>query len=406
MIVKASELLKRDLKPFLLGVLYSRIMSEPKTEKIPDRFFVYSSFKTSKVVWDSSFAFLEYASKLVIQYNDLSGYKNWEIHSANDKQIELRFYIQNDLGIDSTNFYNLIYKKLLQCDWVHYDELNKDKKNFISGYMEPRGSVDTSLKMIAQDYFYNNNYELKRVQLLTDMMNLPISYLNFNPRQMQPDYVTGKRKRNTQFRIHLFYYANIIGFVNEYKAKIFETAYKPGKATEEEGKIFFPVDAPKVTTNVNFVKYINFFSNNIYKKKLTEDKIEELRKQIGFDSSKQTSKSRNRSLREIFDSVSEDKCALCSTTTTFEKTNGKQYFEIHHMISYSNGHVYDNIANFVKLCPTCHDSLKKNNSPKDEQIKSIVKILHNKPEVFEYTSSTLGIEDIFELADKIWEMLG
>ena len=33
------------------------------------------------------------------------------------------------------------------------------------GYMETRGSIDLSGNYIAQDYFYNNQMELKRIQI-------------------------------------------------------------------------------------------------------------------------------------------------------------------------------------------------------------------------------------------------
>ena len=50
--------------------------------------------------------------------------------------------------------------------------------------------------------------------------------------------------------------------------------------------------------------------------------------------------------------------------------------------------------------------LKKNRADKSTQIRAILKILHEHAEIFEFTSSYLGIDDINELADKIWEMLG
>ncbi|MCD8308937.1 MAG: HNH endonuclease, partial [Clostridia bacterium] len=77
-----------------------------------------------------------------------------------------------------------------------------------------------------------------------------------------------------------------------------------------------------------------------------------------------------------------------------------------HMISFKNGAALDNMANFVKLCPTCHGKLGKGSATKEQQIQAITKILHEHQEVFEFTSSYLAIDDINKLSEKIWELLG
>jgi len=406
--IKATDVLKFEIKPFLFGVFFSRIMPKPDGNK-PEMFYLYTSFRSSKAVFKSDFSLEDYAHKLLEQYNYFSGYENWSIHAANKNRIELRFYIKNDLNINSSEFYNLIYKKLLNESWLHNDKFNEEKKHFIRGYMEPRGSIDTTIKLIAQDYFYNNSFELKRVQLLTDMMNLPISHANFNPRNMQPQYVSGTNKRNAQFRINLFFYAKNIGFINEYKAKIFEKAYKITSKYIDKGIIYFNCNVPEVSSSVQFVKYINFFTNNIYNKDLNAEKIKVLRKQLGFEDkiADGINLGRNKTIINIFDEISEDKCSLCGTTETFtKKANGRQSFQIHHMIPFHNGVEYDNIANLVKLCPTCHASLKKGASPKIKQVSNLITILHKQEAVYEYTSAALGIDNINELAETIWSLLG
>ena len=116
---------------------------------------------------------------------------------------------------------------------------------------------------------------------------------------------------------------------------------------------------------------------------------------------------RNRTIIELFNEISEDRCAICGTTKTFENNRtGRQHFEIHHVISYKNGKDLDNIANLVKLCPTCHDMLRKNASSKEQQQKAIIKILSEHPEVLEFAKSYLQIDDINEIAEEIWEKLG
>lgn len=403
-----SELLsKKEIKPFLYGAFLNRIM--PEETLIPDQFYAYTSFRTSKAVYKDDFNFCTYVDELIASLNHFSGFYNWEKHIVKEKSMELRFYVINDLGITTTQFYAFLYKKMLTCDWLTGEELNDDKKSFIRGFIELRGSVDTSRPYIAQDYFYNNNAELKKGQILTNMMDLPISYANFNARNLQPQYVSGENRRNAQFRINSFFYANQIGFINKYKATVFKNSYYTRSKTVLGGITFFDVDIPKSKDyDVTFIKHINFFTNFIYEKKLTAVAVAELRKKLGLAENESNAKTtRNRTIIELFNEIAENKCAICGTTKTFEnKRTGKQHFEIHHVISYKNGAELDNIANLVKLCPTCHNMLKKNATSKENQIKAIIKILSNHTEVFEFVKSYLQIDDINEIAEEIWERLG
>ncbi len=406
--LKLSELLaKKEIKPFLYGAFLNRIMTEKTSGEC--YFYAYTSFRASKAVYKDDFNFNDYADEFIESLNHHSGFYNWEKYSVKEQSMQLRFYVLNDLKITSTQFYQLLYKKMLACDWLTGDELNDNKKAFIRGFMELRGSVDTSRKLIAQDYYYSNNIELKKGQILTNMMDLPISYANFNARNLQPQYVSGEKLRNAQFRINLMFYANQIGFINKYKATVFNNSYYNRGKYEADGITYFDVDLPKRNDfDVTFIKYLNFFTNYIYEKKLTKTAVKELRKRLGFDSNSSSEKaSRNKTIVEIFNEISEDKCAICGTTQTFiNKKTGRQYFEVHHVISFKNGVELDNIANLVKLCPTCHDMVKKNATSKDKQIKAILKIVSEHPEILEFAKSYLQIDDINEIAEEIWDRLG
>lgn len=399
-----SAFLKRDdIKPFLLGAFLSRIM--PYGEKY---FYAYSAFRQSNAVYKDDFDLKQYASELVNSYNQHSGFYNWEVHSKSETAIEIRFYIENDLNISVNQLYVFLYKKLLKSDWVSESGLTDEKADFIRGFMEPRGSIDTSRKLIAQDYFYNNRNELKKALILTNLMELPIEYANFNARNLQPQYVSGENKRNTQFRINLYYFASKIGFINEYKALVFEKAYGIKNKEIINGVSKYKCVLPNVrSSDSSFINYINFFSNFIYEKQLSPAVISELREKLGFSEAQRDTQSRNKTIVSLFDKISEDKCAVCGTTQTYlSNSTGKQYFEIHHVISYKNGAELDNIANLVKLCPTCHRTLKKNSSSEQTQKEAINKILHNHQEVLEFAKSYLGIDDISELTHEIWTRLG
>lgn len=297
----------------------------------------------------------------------------------------------------------------MSSDWILEEEFNESKKSFIRGFIECRGSVDTTAKLIAQDYFYDNRMELKKALILTDMMDLPCEYANFNARDLQPQYVLGIQKRNTQFRINLYFYANRIGFLNKYKAKVFDNSYPHNGNYILDEITYFHIAVPTPRTNDSFISYLNFFTNNIYEKLLNENTIKTLRSKLGFKNVSETNnkKRRNQTIISLYRELSEDKCAICGTEKTFlNKNTGRQHFEIHHVVSYTNGQECDNIANLVKLCPTCHDSLKRGAADKNTQIKSIIKILTEHPEIHEFAESYFMENDINDLAEKIWENLG
>ena len=404
--MRVSELLRRDISPFLYGAFMSRIMSSVEDGK--KFFYCYTSFRVSKTVPPRCFSISNYGPKYIEELNYISGVRDWAIYKCNDSGLEARFYIENDLALTDTSFYNMLHSKFFKESWIHEEGLTEDKKDFIRGFLELRGSVDTTAKYIAQDYFFNNRIELKKAQIITDFMSVPIKYANYNMRDLQYQFVTGINRRNPQFRINSFYYAKYIGFLNKYKAKIFDNAF-PTLGNHIENNIqYFDLNLPRSNTDdVAFIKYLNFFSNNVYERALTPNAISDLRRRMGFRLDESNNENtRNRTIISLFDEIAPDKCAICGTETTYTKPDGKQYFEIHHVISRCNGCELDNIANLVKLCPTCHRMMKKNGSSKEEQVRANIKILNEHNEIFEFCSSYLNISDINELAEKIHELLG
>lgn len=404
--MKVSDLLRRDISPFLYGAFLSRIMSEKRNGK--KYFYCYTSFRASRVAPPRIFSIANYGRTYINELNFISGVRDWEIHKCTDDGFEGRLYIENDLALTDTSFYNLLHNKFFQAPWIHDEGLTEDKKDFIRGFLELRGSVDTTAKFIAQDYFFNNRVELKKATIITDFMSVPIKYANYNMRDLQFQFVMGINRRNPQFRINSFYYAKYIGFLNKYKAKIFEKAFVTQGSHITDSIQYFDVHLPESRSDdVVFIKYLNFFSNNVYERVLTFRTVQELRARLGFNSSGEDGNDiRNRTIIALFDMIAPDKCAICGTETTYVKPDGRQYFEIHHVISRCNGVELDNIANLVKLCPTCHRMMKRNGSSKDEQIRAIIKILNEHGEIYEFCSSYLNLDDINDLAEKIQELLG
>ena len=416
--IKVSEIFERqDIKPFLLGVIYSRNIITPSK-----KYFVLSCrFKKSVKVFKSDFDYDNYK----IKYRDVLTYEsgfewklNSEIKETNIKELisiagDYKLVFENDLKLmNSQSLYLFISQILLRSPWVINDkDLNFEKRMFIRGFVEPRGSIDTTRPYISQDYFYHDSREASRINWLLSYNIIPYYACNINFRNLQKQHVEGTNKRNTQFRVNLFWYLSNIGLYNEYKIKIAQNVYSAlkNKKIIDERAIGFNCEMPAFDKENNEINYvISFYLNNIVDKDLTKNEIDKYRKKLGLVNTGGGETPRDKKIIDIFREISEDKCALCGTTKTYaEKNTGRQHFEIHHVVSVASGSKedLDKIENLVKLCPTCHDSLKKGATTVEKQIELCKQILENNEIVFNFCSAYFGTDNINILAERVQENL-
>lgn len=408
-IVRCSEFFTRpDIKPFLLGAFYSRSILSTDGKY----FFATSSFKKSKYVFEDDFDLESYRKEYTDVLNRHSGYKNW-IYKKNTKtdiplpRADYIFVLENDLQLTVTTFFRRLSSYILNSDWVYEDGLTEEKKSFLRGFMELRGSIDTNRPLLAQDYFYNNKKEISKAKLIFESLAVPTNVANINFRDLQEQFVSGVVKRNSQLRMDLNWYVHNIGLINRYKAEIFERKYPYKERYETNNGIIYFVTAEKNFRSTNsFDSYINFFSQNIYGQKLSTERINDIRVMLKFDKT-QTQGKRNKTVIEIFRAISPDKCAICGTSDTFINAKTQRpHFDIHHMISFKNGESVDVIDNLVKLCNNCHSMMKKGSGQKEDQLSAIRKILFEQENVFEFCSNYLDTDDIDIIACKVQEMLG
>lgn len=406
--MKVSEFFENEnISPLLLGSFYSRYIFSKDNSKI----YTEVSYKVSKFVNNYEFliktknTLLEKLNKLC--YPNGNWQDNTKTTSANP-QIVLRFFLDNDLKLAKDNFYNRLNLKLLSQDFIYDNEFNEDKKMFIRGFAESRGSIDTTRPLLALDYFYNSANEIKRARILYDYLNVPFSVLNFNPRELQKDYVTGRRKRNTQLRFNLYWYVKNIGLINDYKIEIIKSVYANIEYKETIGLIKYfrsPDIAHSKKDTFDFM--IRYYSNNIYDKKLSDFEVENLRKELNFNTTTDiTTFKRDSSLKELIRLNTPDECTGCGTTKTYtHKNTGRQYFEFHHVVSIGKNHELDDENNIVKLCPNCHRLVKRGSAPEAEQKDIIIHILKTRPNVLEFSKHIYDIEDFDQIVNKIWENL-
>ena len=393
--MKVSEFLKNeDIPSFLLGAFYSRTVFENDGSKP----YAYTDYRITKFETDMDF-YLNASKKYLKLLNDLCApYSEWEDYTKTT-EMNFRFVLENDLNLDETKFFTRLYSKILCSDFIHEDTFTEDKRLFLSGFTELRGSLDFSHKWIAMDYFHNDINELKRARLLFDNFNIPLSILNFNPRQLQKDYRNGV-KRNAQFRIKLEWYCKNIGILNPYKAKLVKNM-RDWEVIEKYDYTYFNSPELSLSKKDSFDNRLQYYANNIFDKSLTEFEIQQLRNELKFDN-KNVKFARNKSLIELVRQQTPDICTCCGQQTFKSKNNLGQYFEIHHVISIGKNKELDDYNNMVKLCPNCHTKLKRGVADKNIQCECIANILTNCPNVLEFASMVFGSNNKNVLIDKIW----
>lgn len=411
--MKVSEFFKYDIDPFILGSFYTRILEHSIKDK--HYFYCYSQFRQSSKVNDINFDFENYvANEFLDDLNRQSWPKNWtnniELESEGLKfpKYKALYVLENDIDITKKSFFNKLHFKITAIPFIDNNTLSEEKKRFIRGFMECRGSVDTTGKYIAVDYFYDTLFELRKGRVLNELMDVPTNILNFNFRNLQKQYVSGENKRNTQLRMNIHWYASQVGFVNKYKSYIYRTIYKNEIIAEENNiEIYSNKFNPGVKDfNTQFSKFLDIYSEHIYNKDLTKIEINELRDKLNYNASS-SGNSRNRKIVEIYREISEDKCASCLTTdTSINKLTNRPNFDIHHFIPYANDKAsLDSMDNLVKLCPNCHDALRKSRSSKSQQINICRSILDNSELIMDFASAYFDIYDIDEIASMVQKML-
>lgn len=413
-IIKVSDFFRVDVDPFVLGVFYSRTQ-EAKTEE-KKYIYTYTDFNESKFSNSKLFDFDSYVDdELKDDLNAISSPKLWvtnsELQSIGIRIRKHKAYmiLENDLNISLKSFFDKLYFKILNMNFVLDDKFNHGKADFIRGFIETRGSVDTTAAFISNDYYYNSAFELKKVRILTERMSVPSNVINLNFRNLQKQFREGK-KRNPQLRINIHWYASKVGFVNKYKSYLYSIVHHNSILTDEGESIIYYLDAMNPdaeTINTQFSNYLDLYSDHIYNKELDKLEVNRLRKKLNFNSVSNTNISRNQSIIKLFRELSEDICAGCDTkVTSTSKNTGRQNFEIHHFIPFKNNEiVLDTMDNLVKLCPTCHDTLKKGRATPSEQTILCETILSKNESLYDFASSYLEIEEMNEIAKKVQKLL-
>ncbi len=248
------------IDPFNLGVLLSRFQIKNGC------IYGVCSYKASKSVHGHE----ESKEQVLNALNTLSKHQIWRFNQGSVTKIKgtFVFILENDLQLDENSFYKKLLNSLIDNDFFNRSRsMTENQRLFLSGFFESRGSIDTQRNFLTLDYFFHSPLEFKKFHYLIDFFNIPSEALNFNFRELQPEYAQGINQRNAQFRIYLDWYSHHIGPFNPYKARIAEHIFK---TTLAHDGIYYKLSHPPTTEyrSNSFIERAHFYLKNVYQQDL------------------------------------------------------------------------------------------------------------------------------------------
>ncbi|MGT0102121.1 HNH endonuclease [Helicobacter pylori] len=395
------------IDPFNLGVLLSRFQIKNGC------IYGVCSYKASKFVH----GYEESKVQVLNALNTLSKHQIWRFNQENDTKIKgtFVFILENDLQLDENSFYKKLLNSLIDNDFFNRSRsMTPNQRLFLSGFFESRGSMDTQRNFLTLDYFFHSPLEFKKFYYLIDFFNIPSEALNFNFRELQPEYMQGINQRNAQFRIYLNWYLYHIGLFNPYKARIAHHIFK----LVDDG-IYYKLSYPPTTEyrGNSFIERAHFYLKNVHQQDLDDKSIEKLREQLGWIQESEEFRRDSKIINFYRISVPNVCSACCGDYDIKERSfislplykitqNPDSYYtEIHHVISLGKDKELDVLANLAKLCPACHRALKKGVSEEGFQKHLIENILNHNKDNLEFAQLRFETDDFPTLINRIYESL-
>ncbi|GAA9266605.1 hypothetical protein HpHA227_00050 [Helicobacter pylori] len=372
------------------------------------------SYKASKFIH----GYEESKTQVLSALNTLSKHQIWQSNKKSITKIKgtFVFILENDLQLDENSFYKKLLNSLIDNDFFNRSRsMTPNQRLFLSGFFESRGSIDTQRNFLTLDYFFHSPLEFKKFHYLIDFFNIPSEALNFNFRELQPEYVQGI-KRNAQFRIYLNWYLYHIGLFNPYKVQI---AHHIFKTTLVDDGIYYKLSYPPTTEyrGNSFIERAHFYLKNVHQQDLDDKSIEKLREQLGWIQESEEFR-RDSKIINFYRISTPNVCnACCGDYDIKERSfislplykitqNSDSYYtEIHHVIALSKDKELDVLANLAKLCPACHRALKKGASEERFQKRLIENILNHNKDNLEFAQLRFETDDFLTLINRIYESL-
>ncbi|GHR24522.1 hypothetical protein JP0094_02170 [Helicobacter pylori] len=372
------------------------------------------SYKASKFIH----GYEESKAQVLTALNTLSVHPIWRFNQGSVTKIKgtFVFILENDLHLDENSFYKKLLNSLIDNDFFNRSRsMTENQRLFLSGFFESRGSIDTQRNFLTLDYFFHSPLEFKKFHYLIDFFNIPSEALNFNFRELQPEYAQGINQRNAQFRIYLDWYLYHIGLFNPYKAQKAHHII----ITRFCGVIYYQKSNYPTTEyrGNSFIERTHFYLKNVYQQDLDDKSIEKLREQLGWIQESEEFR-RDSKIINFYRISTPNVCSACCGDYDIKERSfislalykitqnpNSYYTEIHHVISLGKNRELDVLANLAKLCPACHRALKKGASEEGFQKSLIENILNHNKDNMEFAQLRFETDDFPTLINRIYESL-
>ncbi len=396
------------IDPFNLGVLLSRFQIKNGC------IYGVCSYKASKFIH----GYEESKAQVLNALNTLSAHPIWRFNQESVTKVKgtFVFILENDLQLDENSFYKKLLNSLIDNDFFNRSRsMTENQRLFLSGFFESRGSIDTQRNFLTSDYFFHSPLEFKKFHYLIDFFNIPSEALNFNFRELQPEYAQGINQRNAQFRIYLDWYLYHIGLFNPYKAQKAHHII----ITRFCGVIYYQKSNYPTTEyrGNSFIERAHFYLKNVYQQDLDDKSIERLREQLGWIQKSEEFR-RDSKIINFYRIPTPNVCSACCGDYDIKERSfislalyqitqnpNSYYTEIHHVISLGKDQELDVLANLAKLCPACHRALKKGSSEEGFQKHLIENILNHNKDNLEFAQLRFETDDFLTLINRIYESL-
>jgi hypothetical protein len=317
---------------------------------------------------------------------------NERIQSGVSVVIENDFFIPD--GVDhKTYIYGLIEKWLIDSD-------EKNKKTFLVGAMDARGSLDFTGKYISLDIIEEDPMIVKRkISKYNDIIG---TVFNYNPRLVQENSF----QKNDQFRLPLFYYMGNFGLFTPFKIEYYISETKKNKENIKLGYFFLDKQFKDMKIPEKYISERSLRINNLAiklqeKELCLEDKrriVKEWKEDnFGTETSDEIIFS-SQNIKELAKKNSHYLCENNNNHLTFNsKSNNKNYVEAHHLIPFSKRNKFkvsiDVLDNIICLCPNCH---RKIHLAVDEERKEmLLSLFRKKEDCFKRNGIKIDLKEIF-----------
>jgi len=301
--------------------------------------------------------------------------------------VELIAAIQNPEQIDLKEYRLRLYQAIVASLAGVDDDFDFDIEMALAMFIF-RGSPDTTLGYYAVDLLYKEDSYVENFQKLLLSTDELLSRLNLNFRDLQPQYLAGTHKRNTQIRANLkWFFDNVLSIHQNLNLYKYEAVLSKKNSLGE------------VRTYPSFESRLIFFRERILQQPLNEAEIAQLRTELKFATDEASSEAgafvrRNSKIIAFARETFPDTCVGCSDDypaadrTFIMPRNNRFYFEVNHVFAYSSdSSKADVLDNLVKLCATCHRALTPGRAQAHLQRSIIQKMINSRVEVENFVNS-------------------